>query len=338
MVGGAPTESFERRLAEACGRQYAVTVGSGTEAMIGLLTALGIDSSWQVLIPAYSFLATATPVMHRGVMPTFVDVDDHGHFDFEKAKAALGAKRPAALIVVGLFGDSIDHDKAIAFCKENDLLLVEDAAQSFGTSFKGRPGGSLGVASTLSFAPTKPLAAFGNLGAVLTDDAELADRVRRWRYHGRARTPEQTPILGVNSVPTAATTAMLNVSLDAHPARQERCNSVAARYMEELAGLPGLELPRTREGALHNWHKFTCHYPGKRDALRAHLKDAGIETLVHYWEILPENPLFAPHVHEKFPKASELSSISLSLPLHAYLQPDEVDRIVTTIRVFCVSK
>jgi dTDP-4-amino-4,6-dideoxygalactose transaminase len=334
VVGGDEVARFEVEIAERSGRAHAVAVASGTDAMQVLLAALGIDRDWKVLVPAYSFLATASPLLHAGAKPVFVDVDEHCHLDLLDVGEISGEDGPCAMVVAGLFGNGLDSAAIESFCAERDILLIEDAAQSFGALHTDHPGGGLGIASTMSFAPTKTLPCFGNMGAVVTDDAPLAERLRAIRCHGRAGSANPALIAGYNSMPSAVGAAMLNVSLEFHDQRQLRRQAIADRYNRAFSGVLGLAIPSVRSGSTTNWHKYVVTLD-RRDDLQAFLGKSRIVTQIHYPRLIPEEPIFASHFNRSFPRAERLSRMSLTLPLHPHLTDDEVGYVVDCVLAFC---
>lgn len=334
VVGGDEVARFEVEIARRSGRAHAVAVGSGTEAMQVLLAALGIDRSWKVLVPAYSFLATASPLLHVGASPVFVDVDEHCHLDPNDVGEISGQNGRCAMIVVGLFGNGLDSAAIESFCADRDILLIEDAAQSFGAQHADHPGGGLGIASTFSFAPTKTLPCFGNMGAVLTDDAPLAERLRAIRCHGKSGSANPALFAGYNSMPSAVGAAMLNVSLEYHDQRQLRRQAIADRYNRAFSEAEGLTIPPVRSGSTMNWHKYVVRHD-RRDDLQAFLADSRVTSQVHYPRLIPEEPIFASHVDRSFPRAERLSRMSLTLPLHPHLSDDEVEHVVDCVLSFC---
>ena len=250
---GPQVGALEERLADACVRRFAVAVGSGTDALFFALAANGIGPGDEVLVPAFSFIATASCIVRAGARPVFADVDASGLLDLESAAAACGP-RTRALIAVQLYGQMLDPARLEAFAVERGLLLVEDAAQAFGAAADRRSAGSVGPVSCLSFDPTKTVSAPGSGGALLCDDEELAARVRRLRWHGRDAAG-QFAALGYNSQLPTASAAVLLRKLDLDPGWTDRRRAIAVQYDAALAGTPARPigtLPR-RE---HVFHKY----------------------------------------------------------------------------------
>ena len=326
VLQGPPVAAFEADLAAYAGRAHAVAVGSGTDALAFALTAAGIGPGDEVLVPAFSFIATASCVLRAGARPVFGDVDEDGLLDLGAAAARVGS-RTRAVIAVGLYGRVPDPAALAAFAARHGLMAIEDAAQSLGgVAADGRRSGALGTLACCSFDPTKTLSAPGSGGAVLTDDDALAQRVRELRWHGRD-TSGAYASLGHNSQLPSASAAVLSRKLREQDGWRARRASIAAAWSAAAAGtaLP----PRDDPG--HAWSKYVLRCPGERDALRERLAAAGVPTLMHYATPLHRQPVFAPSDPDPCPVADRLATEVLSLPLHAMLTDDEVDRIAAAL-------
>jgi dTDP-4-amino-4,6-dideoxygalactose transaminase len=323
---GEPVAAFETALAERCGRRHAVALGSGTDALCFALLAAGVGQGDEVIVPAVSFIASASCVVRAGATPVFADVDEHLLLDLDAARALVTA-RTRALIAVDLYGQMVAPSAAEAFARAHDLVLVEDAAQALGARADGRPAGATGALSCCSFDPTKTIAAPGSGGAALCDDDALADRLRRLRWHGRDASGAYVEA-GFNSQLPSASAAILADKLQDDAGWTERRRAIAARYDEALAGSDHRPLG-VAPGRTHVFQKYVIRGP-RRDALRAALKGAGIPTLVHYAAPLPRQPLFAGAA--PCPRADEACAEVVSLPIHAYLTDDEVERVCAALR------
>ncbi len=329
---GPLVDSFEETIARLCRRKFAICVGSGTDALFFAMVSLGIGPGDEVLVPDISFIATASAVSRTGARPVFVDVDGACTIDFIRA-AELVSARTKALIVVQLFGGMSDPALAEAFSRKHGLFLVEDAAQSFGARFSGRASGGVGTVSTLSFDPMKVLAAPTSAGAILTDEAELAARCRRLRYHGRDH--DGYIELGYNSQMPSMTAAVLSMKLD-HQARwTERRRVIADRYRTAFKKLPA-QYPQWQPETVHVWHKFTLRVPN-RNLVEKSLHARGVPTKVHYPNPFHREPLFGSLRSDgDFPNACAHADNSLSLPIHAYLTDEEIEYIAQAV-VDCVA-
>ncbi|MGA2471216.1 MAG: DegT/DnrJ/EryC1/StrS family aminotransferase [Solirubrobacteraceae bacterium] len=322
---GPAVEAFERALATAAGRANAVAVGSGTDALFFALRALGIGAGDEVLVPALSFIASASCVLRAGARPVFVDVDDEYLIDLGCARALAGP-RTRAVIAVDLFGQMPDPGPLDALAAAAGIAVIEDAAQALGAERAGRRAGSLGRVSCVSFDPTKPLAAPGSGGALLCDDDALAARARSLRWHGRASDGAHRE-LGYNSQLSEAAAAVLGWKLGREPSWRARRQQIAASYDAALYGT-ALERPPRRDPSGHAFSKYVLRSPA-RDELRAALHAAGVPTRIHYPRPLHQEPLFA--CAASCPVAERASAEVLSLPIHAFLGDAEVARVCRTL-------
>lgn len=320
---GEPVRAFEDALAAFTGRRHAVAVGSGTDALAFALVAHDVGPGDEVLVPAFSFIASASCVLRAGARPVFVDVDVHGLLDLDDAAAKV-TPRTRAIVAVQLYGQMLDPAALEAFAATHGLVIVEDAAQALGATAAGRPCGSIGHASACSFDPTKILSAPGSGGAVLCDDDALADRLRRLRWHGRDASGAYSE-LGHNSQLPSASAAALLVKLSRQPAWTARRVAIASRWTSALDGSP-TDAPVVLPGRTHVFHKYVVRTEA-RDAVRERLAAAGVPTLVHYATGLHRQPVFAPHDPAPCPTADALAATVLSLPIHAFLTDDEVERV-----------
>lgn len=326
---GDPVSDLEERIAKRTERDHAVAVGSCTDGLFFALRSLGIGSGDQVLVTALSFVASASAIVRTGAEPVFVDVDDHYGLDLDEAANAV-ADDTQAIVDVNLYGGMRDPQRVEAFAREHEIALVEDAAQSFGAAYDGRPSGSVGDVSCVSFDPTKVLAAPGSGGMVLTDDPDVADTLRSLRWHGKS--DGSADRLGYNSQLPSSTAAVLDVKLDHLDDWIEERQAIARRYREGLA--PHVDrVPDPPDPVRHVYHKFVLE-TSQRDGLREHLEDHGIGTGVHYPRILPEEPLFDHESPDAYTEARRASRRVLSLPIHPFVTDDEVDYVVDTVEQF----
>jgi len=284
-----------------------------------------------VVTPAFSFIASATAVLHLGARPVFADVDPLTlTLDPERAAAAI-TPRTRALVAVHLYGLPAAVPPLAALAERHGLALVEDVAQAFGATLDGRAAGSFGAAAALSFYPTKPLGAGGDAGLVATGDGELAAALRRARNHGDAHKYDHVD-LGWNSRMDELQAALLRVKLRHVEAWTTARRRIAARYAAGLAGAP-VRLPHEPPGARHVYHQYTIRTP-RRDALAKHLAAAGIGTACHYPLPVPGQPLFRARGWDPtaFPVAWAASQEVLSLPCFPELTDAEVDAVSAAVR------
>jgi dTDP-4-amino-4,6-dideoxygalactose transaminase len=327
---GEQVSRFEEELARRVGRAHAVALGSGTDALFFALRALGIGPGDEVLVPALSFIASASCIVRAGARPVFVDVDERYLLDLDSARDAVSA-RTRAVIAVDLFGQTPDPRRLDEFARRHELAVIEDAAQALGAAHAG----AIGAVSCFSFDPTKPLAAAGSGGALLTDTAELAARVRRLRWHGRDASGRYAE-LGYNSQLPEVSAAVLRHKLEREPAWRAARQRIAARYGAALAAVSAIQAPEHDDDATHAFSKYVIR-SGDRDLLRERLARAGVPTRIHYARPLHREPLFAGAQAAAdagaptCPNAERIACEVLSLPIHAFLHEHEVDQVVAAL-------
>ena len=326
---GAEVEEFEREFAAYCGVDHCIGVSSGTAALTLMLRAYGIGPGDEVIVPAHTFIASALAAAHVGATPVLCDVlDDTGLIDPDAARAAVGP-RTAAIIAVHLYGQACDMDAVNAFARPAGLLVLEDAAQAAGARYSGRPVGSLGAAAGFSFYPGKNLGALGDGGAVCTNDALLASRLRRLRNLGQ-RTKGEHVEIGYNDRLDGLQAALLRVKLEYldgwNAARQER----AAEYRQQLAGRTRLLEERPESPCIY--HLFPARFED-RDRVAAVLHAADIETGSHYPHAVHQHAAWT----GSSPRYGDLSvaeawaAEELSLPMHPDLKATEIERVAEAI-------
>ncbi len=327
---GREVEEFERMFGDYCGVDHCVGVSSGTAALTLMLRAYGIGPGDEVIVPAHTFIASALCVAHVGATPVLCDVlDDTGLIDPDAARAAVGP-RTAAIIAVHLYGQACDMDAIAAFARPAGLLVLEDAAQAAGARYKGRPVGSLGAAAGFSFYPGKNLGALGDGGAVGTNDALLASRLRRLRNLGQ-RTKGEHVEIGYNERLDGLQAAFLRVKLEYldawNAARRER----AAEYRQQLSGSTRLLEERPESPCIY--HLFPARFED-RDRVAAELQAADIETGIHYAHAVHQHAAWtgAPLRYADLPVAEAWAAEGLSLPMHPDLTSLEIERVAEAVQ------
>jgi dTDP-3-amino-3,4,6-trideoxy-alpha-D-glucose transaminase len=332
-VLGPEVEEFEREFAAYCGVAECVAVASGLDALTLALRALGVRRDDEVVVPAHTFIATWLAVSVLGARPVPVDcLASTGNIDVGAVEAAIGP-RTRAIVPVHLYGQPAAMDGLRELAERHDIALLEDAAQAHGAAIADRRTGSLGRAAAFSFYPGKNLGAFGDGGAVTTDDAELAETLRALRNYGSQEKYVHT-IQGSNSRLDEIQAACLRVKLTRLDGWNERRCEVAARYLSEIVERPELALPRVAPGCSPVWHLFVVRTPC-RAALQSHLSACGVDTLVHY----PTPPHRAgAYAGERawpaLPVAEELADTVLSLPIGPHMSASHVDRVVEAVNSF----
>ena len=339
FIQGPEVRALEAALAAFCGARNALACSSGTDALRLVLMAWGIKPGDAVIVPAFTFCATAEVVALAGATPVLADVDaDTFNLDAASCERAVaGAKRlgltPRAIIPVDLFGLPADHDGLAAIAAAHGLRVLDDVAQAFGATYKGRKLGALATASATSFFPAKPLGCYGDGGAVFTDDDELAARVKSLRVHGEGTDKYDAVHIGITGRLDTIQAAILIEKLKIFPEEIIARNAVAQRYASGLAGVAAV--PRVGNESTSVWAQYTIRLaPGRRDALAAALKSQGIPTAIYY-----AKPLHRQAAYRGFPVADGGAPVSerlagevISLPMHAYLEAPVQDRIIAAVR------
>lgn len=330
ILGPAVTD-FERRFAEVCGVSHCVALNSGTSALHVAMLCLGIGPGDEVIVPSMTFVATVWPVSYLGAKPVFVDVDPQRYtLDPARLEAAI-TPRTRAIVPVHLYGQCADMDPILQIAQRHGIAVIEDAAQAHGASYRGRPAGSMSAIACFSFYPGKNLGAYGEGGAIVTDRQDLADRARMLRDHGQKQRYVHE-IVGYNYRMDGLQGAVLGVKLRHLEEWTAGRNRVAARYHEWLAG-SGVIRPAPCPDGRHAYHLYVIRHP-RRDALRARLQKAGIQTGLHYPIPVHLQEPYRPLGYREgsLPVSEEIARTCLSLPMYPELSEEQVRRVVEAIR------
>jgi dTDP-4-amino-4,6-dideoxygalactose transaminase len=326
---GTEVEQFEAEFAEYCGVGHCIGVASGTAALALMLRAYGVGAGDEVIVPGHTFIASALAVAHVGATPVLCDVEEGtGLIDPDAVRAAIGP-RTAAILAVHLYGQACDMDRLNGLARSHGLLLLEDAAQAHGATYRACPVGSLGAAAAFSFYPSKNLGALGDGGAVCTSDEMLAARVRRLRHLGQRAKGEHVE-LGFNERLDGLQAALLRVKLPHLDGWNEARREHARAYRELLDPTVRIVEEKPESPSIH--HLFPVRFDD-RDAVAEVLRRHGIETGIHYapavhgHEAWTESPLR----HGALPNAEAWAAEELSLPMHPDLLPDEVERVADAV-------
>ncbi len=327
VLDGPYTDRFEKSMARRCQRQYAVAVNSGTQALIFAQQALDIQG--RVMIPAVSFVATLNSVISCNNEPVFCDIDERGLMDLETIDYALDGN-VNAVMYVNLLGNILDYHKLVNIAKffNQDVRIIEDAAQSFGATYNNIPSGKLGDISVLSFDPTKNLNNYGSGGMLLTDDYDAYQMCLNLRDNGKILRHDYA---GTNSKMSEADCAQMLVKLNYFDAWQQRRKEIAEYYTNTLMNYIDVVLPG--EGVEHAWQKFVVLVTN-RDSLRGYLSTKGIETRIHYDTALFEHPVgwnYINYAKDLMRGASAWAKESLSLPIYPELTDSEIEYVVENI-------
>jgi dTDP-4-amino-4,6-dideoxygalactose transaminase len=334
FVLGEELAAFEREFAAYCGTRHCVGVGNGLDALHLTLRALRVGAGDEVIVPSNTYIATWLAVSYAGATPVPVEPDPETcNLDPARVEEAV-TERTRAVIPVHLYGQTADVDAIREVAARRGLRVVEDAAQAHGALCRGRRAGALADAAGFSFYPGKNLGAYGDAGAVTTDDDRLAEEVRRLRNYG-SPVKYQHDVRGVNSRLDELQAAFLRAKLPRLGEWNARRARVAEYYLRHLGGVPDLRLPRVADFAAPVWHLFVVRHP-RRDALQKHLAERGVGTLIHY----PLPPHLQPAYAEpglgpgSFPLAEALAREVLSLPVGPHLSEEDAAYVVSAVSSF----
>jgi dTDP-4-amino-4,6-dideoxygalactose transaminase len=330
FILGREVEAFEAAFAEYVGAKFCVGLSNGTAAVQLAATACGLAAGDEVLVPANTFFATAEGVSTAGATPVFVDADPVSYnIDVHRLEAAI-TDRTRAIMPVHLYGQAADLDPIFELADKHGLLVIEDAAQAHGSEHKGRRVGALGRAGCFSFYPGKNLGAYGEGGAVVTNDEEVARKVRLLRDHGSERKYHHE-IVGYNFRLEGMQGAVLSVKLKYLDRWNDLRREHAARY-DELLKESGLRLPREMDYARHVYHLYVVQ-TDERDALQTSLNEAGVQTGIHYPIPIHLQPAYASMGHKAgdFPEAESQARRVLSLPMFPELTDEQMASVAKVI-------
>jgi len=331
-VLGPEVKKLEEQFAKYCNSKYCVSVGNGLDALRFAVTALGIAQGDEVIVQANTFIATPLAVSEAGATPVFVDCDAFYGIDADKIEAAI-SKKTKAIMAVHLYGQPCDMDKILAIAKKHNLFVIEDCAQAHGATYKGKKIGSFGDVACFSFYPTKPVGAFGDAGAVVTNSQEVAEKVQMLRNYG-SRVKYHHDILGVNSRLDEMQAALLQVSLAHADAGNAERNDIANIYLTGIKN-PKIILPSSRKDVTHAYHIFAIRCDD-RDNLMNYLKENGINTLTHYPVPCHMAKCYESLGYKKgdFPMTERNASTEISLPIYVGMPKEEAEYVVDVINRF----
>ena len=340
FINGPEVTKLEAALAEFSGAKHVVSCASGTDALLMVLMAMDVGRGDAVFCPSFTFCATGEAVALTGATPVFVDVDeatfnmDVGSLKRGIAAAARLGLKPRAVIPVDLFGQSADHDAIGGIAAAEGMFVLDDAAQAFGASYKGRRLGTAGLATATSFFPAKPLGCFGDGGAIFTDDAKLADTLRSVRVHGQGSDKYDNVRLGLTARLDTMQAAILIEKLKIFEDEIAARNQVAERYTRGLGNV--VTVPRLASGCTSVWAQYTIRLPKgcDRDGFAAALKAQGIPTAIYYPKSMHQQTAYRhfPVADGGLPACERLSDEVISLPMHAYLDEPTQERVIRAVR------
>ena len=329
---GSELDDFEREFADYIGVEHCVGVGCGQDALTLALRALEIGAGDEVIVAGNTYIATVLAVTENGATPAFVDCNEFYEIDEAQIEQAITPKTRAVL-VTNLYGQCCNLPAIKDICERHNIFLLEDCAQSHGAAFEDVRGGTAGIMGCFSFYPTKPLGAFGDAGAVVTNDAELAERLRMLRNYG-SKQKDVNEICGTNSRLDELQAAALRVGLSHIDESNASRVAVAQRYLSEIDS-PLVVLPQVREGANHVFHIFPIRCE-RRDELKKHLEQNGVQTQIHY-PIPPHEAACYSKTDfssAELPNTEQYAQELLSLPIYHGMRTDEVTHVIEAVNSF----
>jgi len=334
FIGGEEVSSLEQEIALYSACKQAVSVNSGTDALFLCLKSLGIGKGDEVIVPPFSFIATAEVIANSGANPVFADIDlQTFNIDPEKIKEKI-TEKTKAVIPVHLFGQMADMEKIMEIASDSNIAVIEDAAQAIGAEYQGRKAGSFGQAGCFSFFPSKNLGGVGDGGMIVVNNENLAENIRLFKNHGSSKKEKYlNQVLGINSRLDALQAAVLRVKLKHLDFWNKKRIENAELYNRELSGI--VEIPDVSEDALHIYNQYTVRAE-KRDELKQYLKEKGIPCMVYYPLPLHLQPAFSYLGYQKgdFPKSEQACEEVLSLPIHPGLEQGEIRETAKAIKSF----
>jgi dTDP-4-amino-4,6-dideoxygalactose transaminase len=337
FAGGPFVTRFEEAYARFCETRFCIGVANGTDSLWLSLLAAGIGQGDEVITVPMTFMATAEAITYAGARPVFVDIEPRTFtMDPDRIAAAI-TPRTKAIIPVHLFGQCADLDPILDIALKHNLVVIEDAAQAQGALYKGRKAGSLGLVGSFSFYPGKNLGAWGEAGAVTTNDPVLHERIAMFREHGQKKKYHHD-VIGWNSRMDGLQAAVLGVKLKYLEQANDERRRVAARYRELLAGTPGLLLPAEADHARHIYHVYAVRVP-QRDELMQRLAKRGIGTGIHYPVPVHLQKAYAALGHRRgdFPVTEACADSFLSLPMYPELTDSQIETVAQELKACLAS-
>ncbi len=334
FIGGEYVKAFEKNFAELYGAKHVISCANGTDSLYIIMKMLGIGEGDEVITAANSWISSSETISQAGARPVFTDPDNL--YMSMSAETVAKAITPStkAVIVVHLHGQMCDMDAILDLCRQKNIYVIEDCAQSHFSEHNNKRAGTLGIAGSFSFYPGKNLGAYGDAGCIITNDDTLAEKCRMYANHGALKKHEHQ-IEGINSRMDGLQAAILSAKLPHILKWTKQRIANAALYEKHLSGINEIVLPVVRPGTVHTYHLFMIRAQ-RRNELQAHLKDNGIETAIHYPTALPNLPAYAylGTNPADYPVATQLQLETLSLPMYPELSEDSIQYVADTIRAF----
>ena len=332
FIMGPQVKKFEEELSSFCGAPHSIGCANGTDALVLALKAIGIEAGDEVIVPAFSFFASAEAVSLAGGTPVFAEVLET---DFNLDPSSFEQKitsRTKAVIPVSLYGQPADMETINQIAEAHGIVVLEDAAQSFGGELNGRKSCNLSTLATTSFFPSKPLGGYGDGGAVFTCNDEYAEKLKMLRVHGWKKR-YYSEIVGTNSRLDTLQAAILSVKLKHFPDELKTRQKIAARYTQLLGNIADLKLPVIQDGRYSAWAQYTIRVQNRSEVAEK-LKEDGVPTAIHYPIPLYRQPAYKDLKiqPEAFPISETLSNEVLSLPFSAFLTEEQQDIVVQSLK------
>lgn len=332
FIGGDSVKKFEEEFSTLFGVRHCIGTGNGTDSLFLVLKALGIGPGDEVITPAFSCMPSAECITLTGATVVFADVDDQYYTLDPIDVARKVTSKTKAVIAVHLYGQAAPVSQLKTLCDKHKIFLIEDCAQAHLTKEHNKLAGTVGIASAFSFYPTKNLGAYGDAGCILTQDNTLAETLRRLANHGVLKKDDHE-IEGTNSRLDTLQAAILSVKLKHLKKWNEQRKNIADQYTNSLKNISELIVPAVSPGVEHTYHIYAIRAT-KRDGLKNHLSEAGIETLIHYPQALPFTAAYRNknHSESQFPVSAKLQNEVLSLPVFPEITNTEVTSVIDNIR------
>lgn len=339
FIKGPQVAEFEKSLSDFHDGAHAITCGNGTDALQIAMMALGFKPGDEVILPVFTYVATAEVIALLGLKPVFVDVnEDTFNINVSQVESKITPKT-VAIVPVHLFGQCADMEPLLEIAKKHNLLVIEDYAQAFGAKYtfsngKVMKAGTMGTIGCTSFFPSKNLGCYGDGGALVTNDKELAEKIRIIANHGQ-RVKYYHEVVGVNSRLDTIQAAILNVKIKYIQAYESKRKAVADFYDKSLSDLPFLQVPYRTNNSTHVFHQYTIKLKDiDREVLRTHLESYGIPSMVYYPVPLHFQNAYETTESQSFPISEQLSEVVLSLPIHTEMDEQQQSFICEVVRKF----
>lgn len=332
FILGPEVYQLEEKLAEYTGAKHCITCANGTDALQIAQMAIGISHGDEVITPGFTYISTAETVALLGAKPVLVDVNiDTFNIDVTKIEEKI-TNKTRAIIPVSLYGQCADMDEINSLAKKYNLIVIEDAAQSFGAEYKGKKSCNLSKIACTSFFPSKPLGCYGDGGAIFTNDDRLAEDIRKISRHGQKERYNHV-MLGVNSRLDTIQAAILLAKLDILDQEKETKQAFSDYYTSALKEVEGLNVPIISDHNSSAWAQYTLRLEN-RDLIQKRLSTVGISSVIHYPSTINQQKAFLDE-SVYIPIASQVCNEVLSLPIHAYLEKNDIERVIDEVKRAC---